>query len=55
MTDFINPNKDCKTSSISDMIKDVTGGLGVHYVFECTGIPSMLNEAIEASKLNYDK
>ncbi|XP_059307618.1 8-hydroxygeraniol oxidoreductase-like [Lycium ferocissimum] len=49
MTDFINP-KDCKTS-ISDMIKDVTGGLGVDYVFECTGIPSMLNEAIEASKL----
>lgn len=49
MTDFINP-KDNKTS-ISEMIKGVTGGLGVDYVFECTGIPSMVNEAIEASKL----
>ncbi|XP_055828047.1 8-hydroxygeraniol oxidoreductase-like isoform X1 [Solanum dulcamara] len=49
MTDFINP-KDNGTS-ISEMIKGVTGGLGVDYVFECTGIPSMLNEAIDASKL----
>ncbi|XP_015068376.1 alcohol dehydrogenase-like 1 isoform X1 [Solanum pennellii] len=49
MTDFINP-KESKTS-VSEMIKDVTEGLGVDYVFECTGIPSMLNEAIEASKL----
>lgn len=49
MTDFINP-KDNNTS-ISQMIKDITEGLGVDYVFECTGIPSMLNEAIEASKL----
>ncbi|XP_059283910.1 8-hydroxygeraniol oxidoreductase-like isoform X1 [Lycium ferocissimum] len=49
MTDFINP-KDCK-KSISDMIKDVTEGLGADYVFECTGVPSLLNEAIEASKV----
>lgn len=49
MTDFINP-KDNGTS-ISEMIKGVTGGIGVDYVFECTGIPSMLNEAIDASKL----
>ncbi|CAN4120221.1 unnamed protein product [Withania somnifera] len=31
--------------------RNVTGGLGVDYVFECTGIPSMLNEAIDASRL----
>uniref|UniRef100_M1B714 Alcohol dehydrogenase n=1 Tax=Solanum tuberosum TaxID=4113 RepID=M1B714_SOLTU len=49
MTDFINP-KESRTS-VSEMIKDVTEGIGVDYVFECTGIPSMLNEAIEASKL----
>ncbi|XP_015162335.1 alcohol dehydrogenase-like 1 [Solanum tuberosum] len=49
MTDFINP-KEFRTS-VSETIKDVTEGLGVNYVFECTGIPSMLNEAIEASKL----
>lgn len=49
MTDFINP-KESRTS-VWEMIKDVTEGLGVDYVFECTGIPSMLNEAIEASKL----
>ncbi|PHU03971.1 hypothetical protein BC332_29222 [Capsicum chinense] len=48
-TDFINPKE--HEASISDMIKGITGGLGVDYVFECTGIPSMLNEAIEASKM----
>ncbi|WMV18326.1 hypothetical protein MTR67_011711 [Solanum verrucosum] len=35
MTDFINP-KESKTS-VSETIKDVTEGLGVDYVFECTG------------------
>ncbi|KAG5614617.1 hypothetical protein H5410_014441 [Solanum commersonii] len=52
MTDFINP-KESRTS-ISETIKDVIEGLGVDYVFECTGIPSMLNEAIEASKLGIE-
>ena len=49
MTEFINPKGSDK--SISDLIKEVTGGLGVDYCFECTGVPDLLNEAIEASKI----
>ncbi|KAJ9558622.1 hypothetical protein OSB04_013236 [Centaurea solstitialis] len=50
MTDFINP-KDYPNRSVSDLVKDITGGLGVDYSFECTGVRSLLNEAIEASKI----
>ncbi|CAI9093495.1 OLC1v1029004C1 [Oldenlandia corymbosa var. corymbosa] len=49
MTEFINPKKSDK--SISELIKDVTGGLGVDFCFECTGVPALLNEAIDASKV----
>ncbi|XP_039121183.1 8-hydroxygeraniol oxidoreductase-like isoform X1 [Dioscorea cayenensis subsp. rotundata] len=48
MTDFINPNE-LDGRSISDAIKDMTGGLGVNYSFDCTGVPSVFNEAIEAT------
>ncbi|PWA69594.1 alcohol dehydrogenase 1 [Artemisia annua] len=50
MTDFINP-KDHPNKSVSDLVKDITDGLGVDYSFECTGVPSLLNEALEASKI----
>ncbi|KAJ9558600.1 hypothetical protein OSB04_013214 [Centaurea solstitialis] len=50
MTDFINP-KDHPNRSVSDLVKDITDGLGVDYSFECTGVRSLLNEAIEASKI----
>ncbi|XP_024983786.1 alcohol dehydrogenase-like 1 [Cynara cardunculus var. scolymus] len=50
MTDFINP-KDHPNQSVSNLVKDITDGLGVDYCFECTGVPSLLNEAIEASKI----
>lgn len=49
MTEFINPKKSDK--SISELIKDATGGLGVDYCYECTGVPALLNEAIDASKV----
>lgn len=49
MTEFINPKGSDK--SISQLIKDATGGLGVDYCFECTGVPELLNEAIDASKV----
>ncbi|XP_027181307.1 alcohol dehydrogenase class-3-like [Coffea eugenioides] len=49
ITEFINPKGSDK--SISDLIKEVTGGLGVDYCFECTGVPDLLNEAVEASKI----
>ena len=50
MTDFINP-KVHPNKSVSDLVKDITDGLGVDYSFECTGVPSLLNEALEASKI----
>ncbi|XP_071689586.1 alcohol dehydrogenase 2-like [Rutidosis leptorrhynchoides] len=50
MTDFINPN-DHTNQSVSDMVKEITNGLGVDYCFECTGVPSLLNEALESSKI----
>ncbi|KAK3016744.1 hypothetical protein RJ639_006722, partial [Escallonia herrerae] len=50
MTEFINP-ADSKGKSVSDLLKEVTGGLGVDYCFECTGVVSMLDEAVEASKM----
>ncbi|XP_019183780.1 PREDICTED: alcohol dehydrogenase-like 2 isoform X2 [Ipomoea nil] len=49
MTDFINPNKSEKT--VSELIKDVTEGLGADYAFECTGVAALLNEAIDATKM----
>ncbi|GJZ15702.1 ribonuclease H-like domain-containing protein [Tanacetum coccineum] len=50
MTHFINP-KDHPNQSVSDMVRDITDGLGVDYCFECTGIASLLKEIIEASKI----
>ncbi|XVF06835.1 hypothetical protein REPUB_Repub06bG0085200 [Reevesia pubescens] len=53
MTDFINPNESDK--SIAELVKDLTGGMGVDYSFECTGVPPLINQAIEASKLGVGK
>ncbi|KAK4572138.1 hypothetical protein RGQ29_030525 [Quercus rubra] len=49
MTDFIDPNDNNK--SISQLIKELTGGLGVDYCFECTGVPPLINEALQATKM----
>lgn len=49
MTDFINPNDNNK--SISQLIKELTGGLGVDYFFECTGVAPLINEALQATKM----
>lgn len=49
MTHFINPRESGK--SISELVKEATGGLGVDYFFECTGVSSLINEAIESLKL----
>lgn len=49
ITEFINPKFSDK--SVSELIKEATGGLGVDYCFECTGVPAILNEAIEGSKV----
>jgi S-(hydroxymethyl)glutathione dehydrogenase/alcohol dehydrogenase len=50
MTEFINPTKD-SDKRISELINGLTGGLGVDYCFECTGVASLLNEALESSKV----
>ncbi|KAF8380696.1 hypothetical protein HHK36_028186 [Tetracentron sinense] len=49
MTDFINPEE--SHESISEAIKKMTGGLGVDYSFECTGVAHLINEALEATAL----
>ncbi|XP_022883219.1 alcohol dehydrogenase-like 5 [Olea europaea var. sylvestris] len=48
-TEFINPKDSDKP--VSELIKETTCGLGVDYCYECTGVPELLNEAIEGSKV----
>lgn len=50
MTDFVNPLLHSDTS-VSNLIKDLTAGMGVDYCFECTGVPHLISEALEATKL----
>ncbi|KAK1285697.1 Alcohol dehydrogenase-like 7 [Acorus calamus] len=47
MTDFVNPIEVGK--SASEAIKEMTGGLGVDYSFECSGAEVLLNEAVAAT------
>ncbi|CAK7345734.1 unnamed protein product [Dovyalis caffra] len=49
MTDFINPEGNSQ-KPISELIKDLTGGMGVDYCFECTGVAPLINEALLATK-----
>lgn len=49
VTEFINPKHSDK--SISQLIQEATGGLGVDYCIECTGASSLLDEAIASTKL----
>ncbi|ONK71953.1 uncharacterized protein A4U43_C04F14100 [Asparagus officinalis] len=48
MTDFINP-KEIENKTCVEMIKEMTGGMGVDYSFECSGAGSVVNEAVEAT------
>ncbi|MCI03313.1 alcohol dehydrogenase-like 2-like, partial [Trifolium medium] len=38
LTNFINPSDSNK--SASELVKELSGGMGVDYSFECTGVPS---------------
>ena len=49
MTDFINPSKSNKP--ISELVHELTRGEGVDYSFECTGIQSLINEALQTTKV----
>ncbi|TYH28571.1 hypothetical protein ES288_A02G153800v1 [Gossypium darwinii] len=53
MTDFINPEESDK--SIAELVKDLTAGMGVDYSFECTGVPPLINQAIQSTKLGTGK
>ena len=50
MTHYINP-KAIGDISISEMVKELTNGRGVDYSFECTGVPDLVNEALETTKM----
>lgn len=52
MTDFINPNaqSELEKKPISEMVKDLTGGIGVDYCFECSGVKALIQEAIDSTK-----
>ncbi|XP_009627766.1 8-hydroxygeraniol oxidoreductase-like [Nicotiana tomentosiformis] len=52
VTDFINIKVSEK--SVSELVKEATGGLGVDYFFECTNVPDlMINEAIQSTRMGY--
>ncbi|TKY67894.1 Alcohol dehydrogenase 2 [Spatholobus suberectus] len=53
MTDFINPADSDK--SASELVKELTGGMGVDYSFECTGVSTLLTESLEATKVGTGK
>ncbi|CAJ1934106.1 unnamed protein product [Sphenostylis stenocarpa] len=53
MTHFINPGDSAK--SVSELVKELSGGLGVDYSFECTGIAPLLTESLEATKVGTGK
>jgi S-(hydroxymethyl)glutathione dehydrogenase/alcohol dehydrogenase len=48
LTHFINPSDSNK--SASELVKELSGGMGVDYSFECTGVPSLLNASVEVTK-----
>ncbi|KAF6138628.1 hypothetical protein GIB67_032522 [Kingdonia uniflora] len=47
MADFINPTQSNK--SISVAIKEMTNGLSMDCIYECSGVSSLINEALEAT------
>ncbi|KAK7312140.1 hypothetical protein VNO77_35779 [Canavalia gladiata] len=53
MTDFINPGDSVK--SVSELVKELSGGMGVDYSFECTGVAPLLSESLEATKVGKGK
>jgi Zn-dependent alcohol dehydrogenase len=49
MTDFINPN-DTGGKTVSEVIKEMTGGGGADYCFECIGSTSVMAEAFQSTR-----
>lgn len=49
MTDFINTSSSDK--SASELVKELSGEIGVDYSFECTGVVPLVSQALQATKL----
>ncbi|KAK7263983.1 hypothetical protein RJT34_31584 [Clitoria ternatea] len=50
MTEFINPSNN-SDKSVSELVKELSGGNGVDYSIECTGAAPLLTESLEATKV----
>ncbi|KAL1324640.1 hypothetical protein HN51_034808 [Arachis hypogaea] len=53
MTHFINSSNSDK--SPSELVKELSDGLGVDFSFECTGVGPLLTESLEATKVGSGK
>ncbi|CAN6206119.1 unnamed protein product [Urochloa humidicola] len=54
ITDFVNPN-DIGERTASEVIKEMTGGDGADYCFECIGSVSVMAEAFKSSRTGWGK
>ncbi|KAK4256059.1 hypothetical protein QN277_008972 [Acacia crassicarpa] len=54
MIDFVNPDK-LSDKPLSQQVKELSGEMGVDYSIECTRVPSLLNEAMESTKVGVGK
>ncbi|KAG2638429.1 hypothetical protein PVAP13_2NG594300 [Panicum virgatum] len=54
VTEFVNPN-DIGEQTVSEVIKEMTGGAGADYCFECIGSVSVMAEAFKSSRIGWGK
>ncbi|PVH65273.1 hypothetical protein PAHAL_2G451000 [Panicum hallii] len=54
ITDFVNPNG-IGEQTVSEVIKEMTGGAGADYCFECIGSVSVMAEAFRSSRMGWGK
>uniref|UniRef100_A0A0A9HMN8 Enoyl reductase (ER) domain-containing protein n=1 Tax=Arundo donax TaxID=35708 RepID=A0A0A9HMN8_ARUDO len=54
ITDFVNPN-DTGEKTVSEVIKEITGGSGADYCFDCVGSAAVMAEAFKSSRMGWGK
>ncbi|CAN6184800.1 unnamed protein product [Urochloa humidicola] len=54
VTDFVNPNG-IGEQTVSEVVKEMTGGAGADYCFECVGSVSVMAEAFRSSRAGWGK
>ncbi|KAM0949028.1 putative alcohol dehydrogenase [Dioscorea sansibarensis] len=54
LTDFINSNE-IGGRPVHEVIKELTGGSGADYCFECIGLASLMSEAFKSSRQGWGK